>query len=141
MWEKIHKKVYTGITKEAIWSVWTDVNSWPKWHDGLEYCKMQGPFVVGNHFMLKPKTMGPVKITLTEVIQGYSFTDCTTFFGAKMYDTHSIEETSEGLVLCNKLVVTGPLAWVWIKLVAQYVANSVPKKMDASVKVAKELHE
>ena len=40
----------------------------------------------------------------------------TRSFGAKMYDTHAMEETVEGLKFTNKLVVTGPLKWLWIKI-------------------------
>jgi hypothetical protein len=52
-----------------------------------------------------------------------------------MFDTHSMEETAEGLKLTNKLVVTGPLKWLWIKLVAQNVANTVPDEMETLVKL------
>lgn len=133
MWTRTHSKVYEGINKEKIWAIWTDVNNWSSWHGDLDYCKLDGPFAVGSFFMLKPKGAPAVKITLTEIIEGKEFTDCTQFFGAKMYDTHKMEETREGLRLSNKLVVTGPLKWLWIKLVAKKVADSVPEEMDALV--------
>ncbi len=87
--------------------------------------------------MLKPKGINPVKIVLTEINEGYNFTDCTSFFGAKMYDTHFVEETEDGLKLTNKLVVTGPLKWLWIKLVAQNVADTVPEEMESLVNLAR----
>jgi len=74
---------------------------------------------------------------LTEIVEGHYFTDCTSFFGAKMYDTHAMEETEEGLKLTNTLVVTGPLKWLWIKLVAQNVADTVPEEMENLVKLAR----
>lgn len=95
---------------------------------------------LGNHFFLKPKGVKPVKILLTEINEGYSFTDCTSFFGAKMYDTHSMEDTVEGLKLTNKLVVTGPLKWLWIKLVAQNVADTISEETEKLVKLARSLH-
>lgn len=87
--------------------------------------------------MLKSKDVSPVKIVLTEINEGHSFTDCTSFFGAKMYDTHAMEETPDGLKLTNKLVVTGPLKWLWIKLVAQNVADTVPEGMENLIKLAR----
>jgi hypothetical protein len=54
-----------------------------------------------------------------------------------MYDTHAMEETEEGLKLTNMLVVTGPLKWLWIKLVAQNVADTVPEEMENLVKLAR----
>ncbi|MEI6628510.1 MAG: polyketide cyclase [Alphaproteobacteria bacterium] len=140
MWTKTYSKTFQGIKKEDVWSVWIDVNNWPKWHGDLDYCKMEGPFEVGNYFMLKPKGVNAVKIVLTEIDEGCKFTDCTTFFGAKMYDTHVLEETPEGLKLTNTLIVKGPLKWLWIKLVAQNVADTVPQEMEALVNFAKVLY-
>lgn len=137
MFIRKHSKTYSGIKAQDIWNIWTDVNNWSTWHGDLDYCKMEGKFEVGNHFYLKPKGVSPVKITLTEIEQEKSFTDCTEFFGAKMYDTHSLEETPEGLKLSNKLVVTGPLKWLWVLLVAKNVANSVPEEVESLVKLAK----
>lgn len=137
MWTRTFSKIYKGLKKEDIWRIMTDVNSWPTWHDDLEYCKMEGDFKVGNHFILKPKGVRAVKIILTEVIEGVSFTDCTIFPGAKMYDTHSIQETSEGLIISNTMIVTGPLKWLWIKLVAQNVADTIPDETEALVNLAR----
>ena len=137
MWIKEYSKAFQGIKREDIWRIWADVNNWPAWHGDLDYCKLDGDFVIGNHFMLKPKGVSPVKIVLTEVNEGYHFTDCTSFFGAKMYDTHTVEETSDGLKLTNKLIVIGPLKWLWIKLVAQNVADTVPEEMEKLVRISR----
>jgi len=137
MWIREYSKLYPNVKSEDIWKIWTDVNNWPAWHGDLDYCQMSGDFEVGNHFYLKPKGVSPVKITLTDVQAGKNFTDCTKFFGAKMYDTHAMEETPEGLLISHEMIVTGPLKWLWIKLVAQNVFNDVPKEMDALVDLAK----
>lgn len=140
MWTRTYSKTFQDIKREDIWRIWTDVNNWPTWHGDLDYCKLDGHFAVGNHFMLKPKGISPVKIMLTEINEGNNFTDCTSFFGAKMYDTHALEETAEGLKLTNTLVVTGPLKWLWIKLVAQNVADTIPEEMESLVKLARGSH-
>jgi hypothetical protein len=137
MWVQSYSKVYQDVKKEDIWHIWTDINNWHKWHGDLEYCKLSGEFEVGNYFMLKPKGMRAFKIDLVKVSPQHKFTDCTNFFGAKMYDTHEMEETKDGLRLSNKLVVTGPLKFLWIKLVAKNVANTVPGEMDALVNLAR----
>lgn len=140
MWTRTYSKTFQGIKREDIWRIWTDVNGWPTWHGDLDYCKLEGDFAVGNHFMLKPKGISPVKIILTEIVEGHYFTDCTAFFGAKMVDTHAMVETADGLKLTNTLVVTGPLKWLWIKLVAQNVADTIPEEMESLVKLARGSH-
>ncbi|MES2212302.1 MAG: SRPBCC family protein [Pseudomonadota bacterium] len=146
MWTRTHqklypKKLYPNLTKKRIWQLWTDINHWPKWHHDLEYCTLVGPFEAGNYFMLKPKGVPAVKIELTSINTEQSFSDCTKFFGARMVDTHAMEETTEGLLLTNTMIVTGPLRWLWIKLVAQGVANDIPAEMDALVELAEKAHE
>lgn len=142
MWTRTYSKTYTGIKKEDIWRIWTDVNNWPTWHGDLDYCTLEGEFEAGNYFILKPKAMKKgVKIELIEVNKEQSFTDCTHFFGAKMCDTHAMEETKDGLKLTNTMVVTGILKWFWIKLVCQHIADTIPDEMEALVQLAKSDHD
>ena len=56
-----------------------------------------------------------------------------------MYDTHALEETKDGVRLTNTLEVTGWLKWLWIKLVAQNIADTVPQEMEALVGLARGL--
>jgi len=137
MWKREFSKVYEDVNPKKIWSLWEDVDNWPKWHRDLEYCKLDGKFSIGSYFILKPKNMGAVKIKITALKEGEYFTDCTEFFGAKMYDTHRITKTKEGLKISNSLWVTGPLSWIWIKLVAQYVASTIEEKISALVELSK----
>lgn len=141
MWTRTYSKTFQGLKREDIWQIWTDINNWPTWHGDLDYCRLEGDFKVGNHFILKPKGVSPVKIMLTEIVEGHYFTDCTSFFCAKMYYTHTMEETVDGLKLTNKLVVTGPLKWLWIKLVAQNVADTIAEETESLVKIARSLYD
>lgn len=43
-----------------------------------------------------------------------------------MFDTHSMEQTPEGLKLTNTVFVTGPLKKIWVTLVAKNVADTAP---------------
>ncbi len=140
MWIKSYSKVYQSIKKEDIWCLWADVNNYLKWHDDLDYCKLEGEFAVGNYFMLKPKGAPAFKVEITELIENRKFTDCTRFFGAKMYDIHELAETEEGLRITNTLKVTGWLSFLWVHLVARNVADAVPKEMEALVNLARIHH-
>ena len=137
MWVREYQKFYPNVSAEVIWKLWTDINNWTKWHGDLDYCELDGDFTVGNHFILKPKGAPAVNIMLTEVNEMQNFTDCTKFLGARMYDTHSLEVKDGGVLLSNKLVVTGPLKWLWVKIVAKHVAETVPNEMDSLVDLAR----
>ncbi len=141
MWTKEHRCYYPNVSPEIIWKLWADINHWPRWHGDLEYCKLEGCFKVGHYFILKPKGAPEVKVTLTSINEMQDFTDCTHFFGAKMYDTHSLVVQKGGVVISNKLVVSGPLTWLWVKLVANKVAASVPHEMNSLARLARKMSE
>ncbi|MEQ9115451.1 MAG: SRPBCC family protein [Rickettsiales bacterium] len=138
MWKKSHSKIYKNVSISKIWNLWKDVNNWPKWHDDLEYCKLIGKFEKGNFFTLKPKGGPKVKIELLDVQPEKSFIDCTKFPGAKMYDTHKIEKTKDGIKISNEVRVEGILSFLWVKIVAKDVAASAPKEMDKIAELARE---
>lgn len=137
MWSKTYEKIYPGVTKEAVWELWADVNNWPQWDKELEYCTLVGAFIQGNSFILKPIGAPKVKLILSEVVSNHKFTDYCKFPGATMYDAHELKETSEGLHIKSTISVTGLLSFIWVRLVAKNVANSVPQQMDALVALVK----
>jgi len=99
MWNKAYSKIYQNVTKEVVWDLLVDVNNWPKWHTNLEYCEMEGEFIAGNNFLLKPKKAPIAKVDILEAKAYTHFTDCTKFLGAKMYNTYALEEIKGSLRL------------------------------------------
>lgn len=137
MWIRSYTKVYQGVKKEEIWRLWSDVNNWHRWDPDIEYSRMEQPFVTGSHFFFKPKGMSEIKLQLVEVIDLQKYTDSVKFFGAKLFGTHEMEEIAEGLRLTTTIKVSGILKFLWIKLVAQDIVNTLPEQMDALVKLAR----
>lgn len=137
MWKKTYNKTFSGVNRGAVWQVLSDINQWPSWHGDLDSCVLKGPFKVGSHFMLKPKGMSAVKIMITAIEAGKCFSDCTTFFGARMLHTFLLEDTAAGLKISSILEVHGWLSWLWVKLVAQHVADSVSEEIEMLVQRSK----
>ena len=123
---KKFSEVYTNVQKEQVWKVWADVESWPKWDKQLQYCTMQEAFSQGSQFILKPVGGPKVKIMLSEIVCNEKFTDYCKFFGATMMNTHELVKELNGLRITHTVTVTGPLTYVWVKLIAKNVANSIP---------------
>ena len=139
MWTRSHSIVTKEVTKEQIWQLFADVNNWHTWDKGIESAKMEGAFTAGNYFTLRP-TGGPnVKIKLIETTENKSFTDFTKFPLAKMYGEHLFEETENGLKLTSTLTVTGILSFLWVKIVAQKIADGLPGDMQDQVNAASKL--
>ncbi|MGV8947983.1 MAG: SRPBCC family protein [Candidatus Paracaedibacter sp.] len=129
MWKRSHSRVFKSTEREAIWKCWSDVNSWHEWIPNIECCRLDKPFVTGNHFTLKPKGGSEVTVELLDVQKGHKFTGCTRFFGATLYDTHEMNIDANGIRVTVTLKVTGPLGFLWRKLVAEKIEASLPKLM------------
>jgi hypothetical protein len=137
MWIRSFSKVYDGVSKNAIWDLWIDVNNWHRWNPGIAYCKLEGKYGVGSFFVLKPIAGPEVKIEIIEVAKGKKFTDCTRFPGAKMYGTHEIEEVEGGLKLTTTMKVEGWLSYLWVFLVARKIVAKTPEQTENLVRLAR----
>lgn len=139
MWSKSHSVVTKKVTKEQIWKLFKDVNNWNTWDKGIEYAKMEGEFVKGNYFQLKPKGGPEMKIQIKEVIENKLFIDFTKFPGAKMYGEHTFEETSEGLRITTTMKMEGILGFLWRKIVANGIVEALPSDMLDQIEAASKL--
>jgi len=139
MWTKSHSIVTNDVTKEQMWKLFTDVNNWHTWDEGIEFAKLEGEFEKGNFFTLRPKGGPNVKVELLETIENKMFLDVTKFPLAKMYDEHTFEETPQGLKITNTITVTGILGFLWRKIVAQKIVDALPADMQQQIKSAKNL--
>lgn len=80
-----------------------------------------------------------MKIGILEATQNKSFTDITTFPLAKMYGEHTFIDTPEGLKLTTTMKVEGILGFLWVKLVAQKIVDTLPEDMQIQINTAKYL--
>lgn len=133
MWSKTYSKKVMGVSAQDVWKVWTDVNQWHTWKPGCEYAKLEGDFNVGNTFRLKPKNGPEVSIELVEVEPGRQFTDLTRFPGARMYGSHEFLVSGDALEIRTTMRVEGFLSFLWIKMVAQNIANGMAEQTEALI--------
>lgn len=136
MWTQTYSKVFTNVMPKHIWQLWSDINHWHLWDPDIDYAELVGSFAVGNHFILKPKGAPKVKIQLIEVEPFSKFADLTCFWGAKMIGRHEmLSDANEPgkLRLTTTLSISGPLSFIWRKLVAEGIMASEPEQMEALV--------
>jgi len=74
MWEYEYR-LETSAAPEALWRHWADMASWPQWNDGIETITVDGPFAGGTVFTMTPPGDEPIRMRLTEIKPGESFTD------------------------------------------------------------------
>ena len=139
MWNKTHTVTTKSVTRIQLWKLFEDVNNWHTWDEGIESTKLEGKFEKGNTFQLRPKGGPDFTVTIVEVEVNKRFIDMTPFPMARMYFEHLFEETAEGLKITNTITVKGLLGFLWVKLVAQKIADSMPAEMEAQINAASKL--
>jgi hypothetical protein len=136
MWEKTYSITTKSVSAAQMWRLFADVNNWHRWDTQIEYAQMQGEFVQGNHFFIKVKKGPKVKIRLIETEKNCRFVDLTKFPGARMTGEHRFEESKEGLKITTTMRVTGPLGFLWRRLVAQDIVATLPEETTRQIAAA-----
>ena len=137
MWTRTHSMSFSGVTPAQVWRVWSDVNQWQAWQTDIEYARLEGGFERGQVFKFRPKGGPELGIELTEVTPLKSYTDLTRFPLARMHDSHEIVDYGDRIEIKNTLTVTGPLGFLWRKLVAEGVAASIEDQTRRAVERAR----
>lgn len=139
MWSKTYSVTTDEVTREQMWKLFTDVNSWHIWDSGVENAQLNGQFEQGNHILLKPKNGPKIKIVLSKVVEKQLFITASSFPLGKIYHQHLFVETSDGLRISYTITVKGVLSFLWVKLIAQNLFNSISKDVVKQINIAKTL--
>lgn len=139
MWTKTYSVITKEVTREQMWKLFTDVDSWHAWDSGVEKAELYGQFKQGNHILLKPKGGPKIKIVLSKIIEKQLFITCSSFPLGKIYHKHLLEETPDGLRISYTITVKGILSFLWVKLIAQNLFDSISKDIVKQINIAKTL--
>lgn len=110
-----------------IWSVLVDVERWPERIPTVDTVERldPGPLAVGSRTRLQQPRLPTAVWTVTDLVEGSSFTWESSSPGVTIAATHVVEPHPEGGRLTLAVAISGPLAGVgWLmtrKLTRQYV--------------------
>jgi hypothetical protein len=136
MWIKTHKTLAKNVTKEQIWTIWSDINVRHLWDLDTEWARLDGAFQVGCVFQFKPKGGPQLSMTITECTTLVSFTDCFKAPLCKLYGIHSMKETDNGLEITTSIKIVGALGFLLRKIIGEKVAAEVPAQTNELIKLA-----
>lgn len=128
MWTFSHTET-TAAAAAALWSHYADPESWPTWDRETEAVTVDGPFAVGTTGTLKPVGGPLTRFVLTEVTPGESFTDVTRLPLARLTFGHRIEPHDGGSRFTHTVTFTGPLAWLFRRVIGKGIAAGLPEAM------------
>lgn len=141
MWSKTYSTIVKDLDAKKVWGVWTDINNWHTWQNDIEFAKLDSPFTAGSIFKFKPKGGPTLNLEVVELENAKVFTDLTRFPLAKMYDRHEVIEHPDGVELKTTISISGPLAFLWRKIVAENIVKGLPAQTKDLINRTKALHE
>lgn len=110
MWEYEYS-VETSGDPEVLWRLWSDLATWPQWNDGIETIDVAGAFEVGTAFIMTPPGDEPIRMRLTEIKPGESFTDEMDAGDFVVRTEHRLEPAPGGLTrIVYRTEITGEAA-------------------------------
>jgi Polyketide cyclase / dehydrase and lipid transport len=116
----------TTASPEAVWSLWEDVEGWPKWDDDVLKAQLHGPFETGSKGTLKPKGGPGTSFTMTEVVPFRSFTDQSKLPLATIDFHHVLHTDGSSTKIEHRVVMTGPLTFVFRRLIGSKIQRGLP---------------
>jgi hypothetical protein len=110
MWEYEYS-AETSASREELWRLWADVESWADWNADIEAIELQGPFAEGSLIAMTPAGQETVHLRLAEVSEPELFVDEAVIGGATFRTTHRLEQLDCGRVRVSyQMEITGPQA-------------------------------
>ena len=138
MWQKSYSTTVKDLTPSQIWQLWSDIPNRPAWDEDTLWAKSNGPFQNGTVITFRPKGwFKNVSMTIVDCVPLISFTDHTSFFLANLYGTHHMEKENDGLKLTTTIKITGPLAWLWRKIVGEEIVKTLPEQTAKIIELAR----
>src|SRR5262245_31714994 len=83
--------IETSATAETIWRIFRDVPGWKGWNAGIEQIAIDGPFVAGTWFTMKPPGEEALRSQLIDVRENVCFVDETRVGDLAIKVAHRIE--------------------------------------------------
>lgn len=127
----------TDASREAIWKTWADVENWPTWDKGVEWCRMSGAFQTGTSYTLKPVGGGAVQARITACEPLTRFADVSDLPLARLEFVHELHERPDGVHLTHRINITGPLTFLFAQVIGKSTAKEFPTTLANLVRVAK----
>jgi hypothetical protein len=130
------KEMVTTATKEAIWQVWQDVANWNVWDTHIEWATLNGDFKVGQTGALKPRGGPTAKFVITQCSPYAAFTDISPLPLATLIFEHKITPNKNGNLVTHRILISGPLAFLFKKLLGKKLANGLDVALPNLIKKA-----
>lgn len=117
----------------AFFERWIDHSTWATWSPDTEWVRVDGPVVLGARGVIKPAGGPRTKFIISALELDREYTDTSMLPGARLVFQH-LASTTDGVTSLDVSVsVSGPLAFVWAKIMGGGFKDSAQADLDRLV--------
>jgi hypothetical protein len=115
----------TGASPDRVWSIWSDVGTWPRWNPDVLSVALDGPFVSGVQGTMTTKAGGTHAITLRDVEPGRSFElETSPIPLGRFHFACRVRPTGAGAsTISQSITITGPLGALYSAMMGPRIAE------------------
>ncbi len=117
----------------AFFARWVEHDTWPQWSPDTEWVRVEGPVAVGSRGVLKPRGGPRVKFVISACTPGREYTDTSVLPGARLVFQHTAAPEGTGSRLDVLVTISGPLSWLWAKVMGGGFRDSAQADLDRLV--------
>jgi uncharacterized membrane protein len=125
----------------AFFERWADMATWPEWNLDVDWVRLDGPFAQGVTGTLKPKGGPKVRFVVESLVQDKDFVDVSLLAGARLTFAHHVTEAAGGGCTVHvQISMSGPLGWLWNRILGKGLRTSVQPDLERLARVAEASH-
>jgi uncharacterized protein YndB with AHSA1/START domain len=114
-------EIEVAASRQAVWDVLTDLESWPRWNSDVKSMSIDGPLATGTVFRWKAGP-GTITSTIQDVQPPTLITWTGTTFGIKARHVYRLEPRGDGTLIHTEESYQG--------LVARLLRGSLQKTLE-----------
>jgi hypothetical protein len=131
------QSIEADVSPEAIWELYEDVSTWPRWDAQAERITRDGPFAVGTTGTMKFVGQEPLDYRLTKVVPKREFVDETPVGELVVRVSHLLEPLAgERVRITYAAEIDGPEEQA--REVGPMITADFPDTMASLIALAKE---
>src|SRR6516162_3458904 len=128
------------IDRHRLFRALADLKRWPEWDDDIEAVEDEGAPDAGSRFTLRLKDGSAVTLTVAAIEPPSIFVDQAKLPLARMQSRHELLPSEGGVTrLRHVITLSGPLAWLWDRLVARKIVQGLPRQTERMAAYARRL--
>jgi len=128
------------IDRDRLFQALADLKRWPEWDDDIKAVEHEGAPEAGTRFTLHLKDGAAVTLTVEAIEPPAIFVDQAKLPLARMLSRHELlPAEGGGTRLRHVITLSGPLSWLWDRLVARKIVEGLPRQTERMASCARGL--